>query len=60
MSKRSPFCAVLDHRLERVQEITVVQGTHGVVRIALDTDQVMLSVPRRSQIALSLIRAIYV
>ena len=36
-------------RLERVQEITVVQGTHGVVRMALDTDQVMLSVPRRSQ-----------
>ena len=36
-------------RLERVQEITVVQGTHGEVRMALDTDQVMLSVPRRSQ-----------
>ena len=36
-------------RLERVQEITVVQETHGVVRMALDTDQVMLSVPRRSQ-----------
>ena len=36
-------------RLERVQEITVVQEPHGVVRLALDTDQVMLSVPRLSQ-----------